>query len=120
MTTHQAKTLHRIRRHRKIRMRISGTAQRPRVSVFKSNRHMFVQVIDDVARKTLLSSQVVSQKKSTVKGKKTEVALKIGEMLAEKMKAQGIKEALFDRGGYQYHGRVKAVADGLRAGGITI
>ena len=115
-----SKKAYRDQRHARVRAKVSGTSKRPRVSVFKSNRHVFVQVIDDVARRTLVSSKVVSQAKSKLKGKKTEVALKIGEMIAEKMKEQGIREAVFDRGGYKYHGRVKAVADGLRAGGIKV
>lgn len=110
----------RIRRHTRVRARISGTAQRPRVSVFRSNRHLFVQVIDDTVGKTIMSSIIRSAAKSTLKGKKTEVAAMIGKKLAEKMKEKGIAQALFDRGGFKYHGRVKAVAEGLRAGGITL
>ena len=110
----------RVRRHARVRARISGTAQRPRISVFRSNRHVFVQVIDDSVGKTIMSSIIKSAKKSTLKGKKTEVAATIGQKLAERMKEKGITQALFDRGGFKYHGRVKAVADGLRAGGIKI
>lgn len=114
----KSKQLHRISRHRKVRARISGTANRPRAVVFKSNKHIFVQLIDDEKHKTILSSKVVSGGKSKMKGNKTEKAGEIGKIVAEKAKAAGIKEVVFDRGGYKYHGRVKAVADGLRAGGL--
>ncbi len=112
------KRQHRISRRGKVRAKISGTAQTPRVSVFRSNKHVFVQLIDDSQGKTLLSSVVDSKKKNTTKSTKTELAGKIGETLAEKAKEAGIKQVVFDRGGYKYHGRVKALADGLRKGGL--
>ena len=112
------KQQHRLMRHKRVRARIVGTAQRPRVSVFKSNKHIFVQLIDDESGKTILSSKVVSAKKSKIKGNKNEKASEIGKIVAEKAKTTGIKEVIFDRGGYKYHGRIKAVADGLRAGGM--
>ncbi len=105
-------------RHKRVRAKIIGTAQRPRVSVFKSNKHIFVQMIDDSTGKTLISSKVISGAKTKPKSSKIEKALAIGEMLAEKAKVAGIKELIFDRGGFKYHGRVKAVAEGLRKGGI--
>lgn len=111
------KQLNRIRRHRRVRARIKGTGERPRVSVFKSNRNVFVQFIDDETGKTVLSSQIMPDK---IKGKKTEKAMKTGEMLAEKAQKAGIKNVVFDRGGFKYHGRVKAVADGLRKGNINL
>ncbi|MEK7603895.1 MAG: 50S ribosomal protein L18 [Patescibacteria group bacterium] len=113
------KQLNRMRRHRRVRARIKGTGERPRVSVFKSNRNIFVQFIDDETGKTVLSSQIVSDIKNKMKDKKTEKAIKIGEMLAEKAQKAGIKNVVFDRGGFKYHGRVKAVADGLRKGNIN-
>jgi len=103
-------------RHKRVRAKVLGTSERPRVSVFKSNRHVFAQIIDDVSGKTIVSSKVDSK----AKGRKVEVAAKIGEMLAEKAKEVGIKEAIFDRGGFKYHGRVKALADGIRKGGLKI
>jgi len=114
------KQLNRKRRHRRVRAIVKGTSENPRVSVFKSNRHLFVQFIDDQSNKTILSSKIVSGGKSKIKGTKTKKATKIGEMLAEKAKEAGIKEVVFDRGGFKYHGRVKAVADGLRKGGIKV
>lgn len=108
----------RIVRHKRVRSRILGTAKIPRVSVFKSNRHVFVQFIDDTTRKTVMSSKIISDPKGKTKGSKTEIASKIGEILAEEAKEAGIKEAVFDRGGFKYHGRIKAIAEGLRKGGI--
>jgi large subunit ribosomal protein L18 len=106
----------RIRRHRKIRSTVSGTEQRPRISVFKSNRDLFVQVIDDVAKKTLLS---ISTKK--VSGKtKLEKSKTAGLELAKEMKAKKITEGVYDRGGNSYIGRVAAFAEGLREGGLKI
>lgn len=114
------KLQHRIRRHRRVRSKILGTAQRPRVSVFKSNKHVFVQFIDDGKNKTLISNKVISDSKSKIKGNKTDKASQIGETLAEKAKEIGIKEIVFDRGGFKYHGRIKAVAEGLRKGGLKL
>jgi len=116
----KTKQLRRQRRHRRVRARIIGTSERPRISVFKSSKHLFVQFIDDKTGKTIISSKVISAKKSKIKGTKTDKAAKIGEMLAEKAKEGGIKEAIFDRGGFKFHGRIKAVADGLRRGGIKL
>lgn len=116
------KKQHRINRHKRVRAKIQGSLNRPRVAVFKSNRHVFVQFIDDTVSKTLLSSKIISVKK--IKGKsvgtKTAKAGLTGEMLAEKAKELGINEAVFDRGGFKFHGRVKAIADGLKKGGIKI
>ena len=114
----KAKRENRIKRHTRIRAKVKGTKETPRVSVFRSNKHLFVQVIDDLTGKTLMSSIVKSKVKSSVKGNKSEVATKTGEMIAEKAKAAGISKIIFDRGGYKYHGRVKALADGLRKGGL--
>ena len=107
-------------RHRRVRAKIIGTKEKPRVAVFKSNQHIFVQFIDDTVGKTILSSKVISVKKSKAKGSKTDKAHSIGEMLAVKAKELGITEAVFDRGGFKFHGRVKAIADGLKKGGIKI
>ncbi|MDD3711289.1 MAG: 50S ribosomal protein L18 [Patescibacteria group bacterium] len=104
------------RRHVKIRSIISGTKKRPRLSVFRSNRGMFVQLIDDSAGKTLISANVKELKGS--KDKKIEVAFNLGKLLAEKAKEKKISQVVFDRGGYKYHGRVKAVAEGAREGGL--
>ncbi len=114
------KQISKSRRHRRVRAKITGTSKRPRVSVSKSNRHIFAQFIDDTKGKTILSNEIVSSKKNKIKGSKTEKALVIGEMLAEKAKELGIKEVVFDRGGSKFHGRIKAVAEGLKRGGIKL
>lgn len=101
------------RRARRVRAKISGTAERPRVSVFTSLRGMFVQFIDDFSGKTIVSVRMVSGK-----GTKTEQAAALGKTIAEAAKSKGIKKVVFDRGARQYHGRVKALAEALRAGGL--
>ena len=112
------KRQHRISRHNRVRAKIKGTAGIPRVSVFRSNKHIFAQIIDDASKKTLASSSVKSAKKSVIKGNKTEKASVIGETLAKKAQEAGINKVVFDAGGYKYHGRVKALAEGLRKGGL--
>ena len=114
----KSKKQNRTRRHQRVRARIIGTSKRPRVSVFKSNKHVFAQLIDDESGKTIISSKVISAVKSKIKGNKSKKAEEIGKIIAEKAKEAGINEVVFDRGGYKYHGRVKAVAEGLRAGGL--
>ena len=103
------------RRQKRIRAKIKGTAECPRLSVFRGLKHLYVQLIDDEAGRTLVSARDVEIKKP---GKKSEVALAVGKLLAEKALARQIKQAVFDRAGRRYHGRVKAVADGARAGGL--
>lgn len=118
----KAKRQHRLDRHKRVRAKIQGSHLRPRIAVFKSNRYIYAQVIDDEAGKTLVSVSNYSGKKSKTKTKtkKSEGASKVGEVLAEKMNGMGITNAVFDRGGFKFHGRIKAVADGLRKGGIKI
>jgi len=106
----------RIRRHKRIRSTLSGTAETPRVSVFKSNTGLFVQVIDDVAEKTLMSISTKGQDGKT----KVEKSAAAGEKLAEEMKKAKITKGVFDRGGNLYTGRVAAFAEGLRKGGLKI
>ena len=108
----------RLKRRRRVRAKVTGTAERPRVSVFRSNRGIAAQLIDDAAGKTLAH---VSWTESELKGlKASEAATKGGELLAKRAKSAGIDAVVFDRGGYQFHGRVKAFADGLREGGLTL
>ena len=111
----------RLRRHARVRRRVSGTAAQPRLAVFRSLTHIYAQVIDDVERKTLLSaSDVDPALKGQVGGKKkSEVATLVGNLIAERAKVQGIEKCVFDRGGYPFHGRVKALADAARAGGLS-
>ena len=107
----------RLKRRRRVRAKVRGTAARPRLSVFRSNRGVSAQLIDDVAGRTLAA---VNWTEGDVKGlAKMEQATRVGALLAERAKAAGIETAVFDRGGYQYHGRVKALAEGAREGGLT-
>jgi large subunit ribosomal protein L18 len=107
----------RLRRRRRVRARIHGTAERPRISVFRSNRGIFAQVVDDDSGHTLAAVNWTEADLRKLTG--SEQASKAGSLLAERAKAAGIETAVFDRGGYQYHGRVKAFADGAREGGLS-
>lgn len=109
----------RLRIKRRIRKIVSGTAERPRLSVFRSNAQISVQLIDDEAGKTLLSVSSLSKEIAEKKGTKTEQAALVGAAVAEKAKAAGIEVVVFDRNGYLYHGRVKALADATRNGGLN-
>jgi len=110
----------RKRRHHRIRMKLSGTSQRPRLNVFRSLEHIYVQAIDDVAGHTLVSASTVDKElAASLAGKtKKEQATLVGKAVAERAAAAGITEVVFDRGGYLYHGRIKALADGAREGGL--
>jgi large subunit ribosomal protein L18 len=108
----------RLRRRRRVRAKVSGTAERPRVSVFRSNRGIFAQLIDDVAGRTLASVNWTEADLRSLRG--AEQARRAGELLAQRATAAGIQTAVFDRGGYKYHGRVKALAEGVREGGLTL
>ena len=111
---------YRIRRHLRVRQKVKGTAEKPRMCIFVSNKHMYVQFIDDVAAKTLASaSTVIKDVKSLAKGKNTvAVAKQLGQAAATAAKAKGIDSVVFDRGGFAYKGRVKALADGAREVGL--
>ncbi len=116
MTT-LTKTEARQRRHRRVRGKITGTALRPRLVVFRSNKGISAQLVDDLAGRTLAAASWVGLKKS-FSGTKTEQATEVGRLLAQNAKKAGIEDVVFDRGGYLYHGRVKALADGAREGGL--
>ena len=112
-----SKPTKRLKRRRRVRAKVTGTAQRPRISVFRSNRGVMAQLIDDTAGRTLAA---VSWTESELKSlPRMDQARRAGELLAERAKAAGIESAVFDRGGYQYHGRVKALAEGAREGGLA-
>jgi large subunit ribosomal protein L18 len=116
--TVMTKPARRLRRRRRVRAKIHGTAERPRISVFRSNRGIFAQLIDDDAGRTIAA---VNWTETELRGlKPAEQASRAGALLAERAKAAGIETAVFDRGGYQYHGRVKALADGAREGGLAV
>jgi large subunit ribosomal protein L18 len=107
----------RERRHRRVRGKVRGTAERPRLAVFRSNKGIFAQLINDDAGKTLAAMSWVNLPKS-FKGDKTEQASEVGKRLADAAKKAGVDGVVFDRGGYLYHGRVKALAEGAREGGL--
>jgi large subunit ribosomal protein L18 len=106
----------RLRRHRRVRAKVSGTAERPRLVVFRSNRGIFAQLVDDESGRTLASASWTAV--GDAKSSKTEQATEVGKALAGAAKAAGIERAVFDRGGYLFHGRVKALAEGAREGGL--
>jgi large subunit ribosomal protein L18 len=107
-------------RHRRIRAKVQGTAARPRLAVFRSLLHIYAQLIDDASGRTLVSASDMKLKVPAADANRKIAAAKaVGASLAEQAKAAGIGEAVFDRGGYRYHGRVKAVADGAREGGLV-
>jgi large subunit ribosomal protein L18 len=107
----------RLKRRRRVRAKVRGTAERPRISVFRSNRGIAAQLVDDVAGKTIAAVQWTEPELRDLK--KAEQSAKAGELLAQRAKAAGVESAVFDRGGYQYHGRVKALAEGAREGGLN-
>ena len=107
----------RLKRHKRVRAKISGTPERPRLNVFRSGTNIYAQIIDDVAGKTLVSASSLD-KTFEGSGSNVEGAKKVGQMVAERAKAAGITTVVFDRGGYVYHGRVAALAEGAREGGL--
>jgi len=108
----------RLKRRRRVRAKISGTAARPRISIFRSNRGISAQLVDDVAGHTLAA---VAWTEAPLRDKAPmEQATEAGKLLAERAQKAGVESAVFDRGGYQYHGRVKAFAEGVREGGLTV
>ena len=107
----------RLKRHKRVRAHISGTAETPRLNVFRSDKHIYAQIIDDVAGKTLVAA-ATNEKDFGGYGGNVEAAKKLGGIIAERALKSGIENVVFDRGGYLYHGRVKALADGAREGGL--
>ena len=116
MITKPDKNKVRQARHARVRRKISGTAECPRLNVFRSNKNIYAQLIDDVAGVTLASASTLDKEVS--KGTKTEQAVVVGKLVAERAVAKGISEVVFDRGGYLYHGRVKALAESARENGL--
>ena len=107
----------RLKRHKRVRAKVSGTPERPRLNVFRSATHIYAQIIDDVTGKTLVAASSL-EKDFSCEGTKTDAAKQVGINVAERAKAKGIDTVVFDRGGYVYHGRVKALAEGAREGGL--
>jgi len=115
-----AKTRARVRRHLRVRKKVAGTATRPRLVVNRSARHIFVQVVDDTVGRTLASASTLDESIRSAEGDKTAKAKLVGALVAERAKNAGITAVVFDRGGYQYHGRVAALADSAREAGLTL
>jgi len=116
----QASAAGRARRHLRVRKKVTGSAIRPRLVVNRSARHMFAQIVDDTVGHTLAAASTLDADVRTVDGDKTAKARKVGELLAQRAKEAGIAAVVFDRGGYRYHGRVAALADGAREGGLNL
>ncbi len=116
----KGKGIARARRHLRVRKKVSGTPVRPRLVVTRSSRHILVQVVDDVAARTVASASTMEPDLRAMGGDKTAKARRIGELVAERAKAVGVESVVFDRGGNRYHGRVAAVADGAREGGLAL
>ncbi len=114
------KAVARKRRHQRLRKKISGTPERPRLVVTRSNRHMVAQVVDDTVAHTLVSASTMEDELLAASGTKTDKARRVGQLIAERAKAAGITTVVFDRGGNQYHGRVAAVAEAAREGGLEL
>ena len=116
----------RTRRHARVREKVRGSAERPRLAVFRSLTHIYAQLVDDDAGRTLVSASSLDVRTPTAasepqsKAKKSEVAKNVGTMLGDRAKQKGVTQAVFDRGGYKYHGRVKALADGVRSAGVKV
>jgi large subunit ribosomal protein L18 len=108
----------RQRRHRRVRKKVSGTAERPRLAVFRSNKHIYAQVIDDVAGRTIAAASTADESLKGDSGGNVDAATKVGSLVATRAKAAGVEKVVFDRGGFRYHGRVAALADAARAGGL--
>lgn len=117
----QKRTLGRYARHRRLRKKVVGVPGRPRLSVFRSHRHLYVQLVDDAGGKTILGCSTLDErlKKSSAHGNVSS-AVELGKLVATEAKKRGITRVVFDRGGYLYHGRVKAVADAVRAEGVQV
>ena len=117
MTVVEKKRLHREKRHKRVRRKVSGTAERPRLSVYRSNVHIYAQLVDDVAGNTLAAAD---SREVGEAGNRKEAARKVGELIADRATDAGIEAVVFDRGGNKYHGRIAALAEGARSGGLKL
>lgn len=111
-------TQHRLRRHSRIRKKISGTPDRPRLAVFRSNKHIYAQLIDDLSGKTLAAASTTDPSLKGSSGNNVEGAARVGALVAERAAAAGVTSVVFDRGGFKFHGKVKALADSAREKGL--
>lgn len=118
MITKPDKNATRKKRHARVRAKLSGTPERPRLNVFRSNNHIYAQLIDDVTAKTLVSASTVDKELELKATGNVEAAQKVGELLAKRAVEKGLNKVVFDRGGYLYHGRIKALAEAARENGL--
>lgn len=118
MVNKVSRTKTRVKKHKKIRNKINGTSERPRLSVYRSNNHIYAQIIDDLKGTTLISSSTLDKALSLEATNNVEAAKAVGEAVAKKAIAEGIETVVFDRGGYVYHGKVQALADAAREAGL--
>ena len=121
MDANKRKSQQRRRRHRRVRKKVFGLAERPRMCVFRSSKHIYVQLVDDAQGRTLASASSIKLgdiKADDKLGRKSAAARQVGERIAEAAKQHGIQKVIFDRGGYRYHGRIAALAEGARSGGL--
>ncbi len=116
----KSKSAARTRRHVRLRKKVAGTSVRPRLVVSRSSRHIFVQVVDDTLGKTVASASTMEADLRSFEGDKTAKARKVGELVAARAKDAGVEAVVFDRGGSKYHGRIAAIADGAREGGLSL
>ncbi|WP_068427828.1 50S ribosomal protein L18 [Piscicoccus intestinalis] len=116
----KSKSAARTRRHVRLRKKVAGTSVRPRLVVSRSSRHIFVQVVDDTLGKTVASASTMEADLRSLQGDKTAKARKVGELVAARAKDAGVEAVVFDRGGSKYHGRIAAIADGAREGGLSL
>ena len=116
----KSKSAARGRRHARVRKKVHGTSLRPRLVVSRSSRHVFLQVVDDSVGKTVASASTMEADLRSFDGDKTAKARKVGELVAERAKSAGVDAVVFDRGGNRYHGRIAAIADGAREGGLSL
>lgn len=118
MAANKSKNIARLRRHARVRKKISGTPERPRLNVFRSLKNIYAQIIDDENGVTLVAASSLDKELKEEYGSNKETAQKVGELIAKKALEKGIEDVVFDRGGYVYHGRVASLADGARKGGL--
>jgi large subunit ribosomal protein L18 len=114
------KSEHRVRRHRRVRKKVRGTAARPRLAVFRSNRHIYVQAIDDDGCRTIASASTMEASLRSGATANVAAAKQVGKLVGERIKAAGVDSVVFDRGGFKYHGRVAAIAEGAREAGLEV
>ena len=115
MVSKKSRTEVRVKKHRRVRNHLAGTAERPRLAVFRSNKHIYAQIIDDTVGRTLVAASTLEFE---AEGTKTEAAKQVGDLVAKKALEKGIKQVVFDRGGNIYHGRIQALAEGAREAGL--